>query len=221
MLKTRVVGGVLVSVGVLVFLGSLLAPSIGDSLAAREQAVFADSVQLKSSKLDQKASAKATLPVATVFAKLYVPRFGKDYVHAIAEGTSLNKVLNRVGIGHYQSTQMPGEVGNFAIAGHRAGNGGPFRLIDKFKTGDLAFVQTSTTWFTYRYLQTVIVKPSAIGVIYPKPRGLTATSEADSFLTLTSCTPIHVNTDRIVAWFELIEQQPISDGRPAGLKTSK
>jgi sortase A len=216
--KTRVVGGVLITVGALVFAFSLLAPSWQDSISAREQTVFADSV-----KLQPKVSnvALEALPVAKVFAKLYVPRFGGDYAHAIAESTSLNKVLNKVGIGHYQATQMPGEVGNFAIAGHRAGNGGPFRLIDKFKRGDLAYVQTSDGWFTYRWLQTAVVKPSAIGVIYPKPVGLTAPTNADSFLTLTSCTPIHVNTDRIVAWFELVGKQSLSDGPPPGVKPHK
>jgi sortase A len=216
--RTRVVGGALVTAGVLVLGASLLLPSLSDSIIAREQGVFAETAPLQSHNVSAKSSA---LSVATVFAKLYVPRFGARYVHAVAEGTSLNKVLNRVGIGHYQSTQMPGETGNFALAGHRAGNGGPFRLIDTFKNGDLAYVETADTWFTYRYLQTKVVKPSAIGVIYPKPVGLTAKSQSDSFLTLTSCTPIHVNTDRIVSWFELVEQHSKQDGPPARLSWLK
>ena len=208
----------MVTAGVLVLGSSLLLPSLTDSIVARKQGVFAETAPLQSEKVSSKATA---VSVATVFAKLYVPRFGARYVHAVAEGTSLNKVLNRVGIGHYQSTQMPGENGNFALAGHRAGNGGPFRLIDTFKDGDLAYVETADTWYTYRYLQTKVVKPSAIGVIYPRPVGLTASSQADSFLTLTSCTPIHVNTDRIVAWFELVEQHSKQQGPPAKLSWVK
>jgi sortase A len=209
MSRTKVAGSVLIIAGALVILSSVAIPTFQDSLSAREQVVFAERLELpKTSQL----KAVSNLPVGKVFAKLYVPRFGKKYVHAIAEGTSLSKVLNGVGMGHYVSTQMPGKVGNFAIAAHRAGNGGPFRNIDKFHAGDLAYVETSTTWFTYRYLQTAIVKPSAIGVIYPKPQGLTAVTVSKSFLTLTSCTPIHVNTDRIVAWFELIRQDSKSSG---------
>jgi sortase A len=215
LLKTRVVGGVLITVGALVFSFFSIAPSIEDSISASEQIVFADSVSIS----HQAAHSHVLgMPVAKIFARLYVPRFGQGYVHAIAEGTSLSKVLNKVGIGHYQSTQLPGEVGNFAIAGHRAGNGGPFRLIDTFKKGDLAYVETSAGWFTYRYLQTVIVKPKAIGVIYPRPEGLTVPTLATSFLTLTSCTPIHVNSDRIVAWFELSAQQSLTNGPPSGIK---
>jgi len=218
MSRARVVGGALFTVGSLVFLASTLGAGFQESIASGEQTIFADSTRLQSVSVN--SSVKA-LPVAKVFAKLYVPRFGRNYVHAIAEGTSLNRVLNKVGIGHYQSTQMPGQEGNFAIAGHRAGNGGPFRLIDTFKRGDYAYVETGSSWFTYRYLQTAIVKPDAIGVIYPKPLGLTAATSSTSFLTLTSCTPIHVNTDRIVAWFELVGEASKLDGPPAGLNTSQ
>jgi sortase A len=209
MLKTRIAGGLLIAAGALLIAVSVCVPNIQDSISAREQIIFADSVKLPAPSPNIQAK---SLDVGTVFAKLYVPRFGENYVHAIAEGTSLDKVLNKVGMGHYVSTQMPGEIGNFAIAAHRAGNGGPFRNIDKFRVGDLAYVETSTTWFTYRYLESAVVKPSSIGVIYPKPIGLKAQTSSRSFLTLTSCTPIHINTYRIVAWFELVHSQSKSEG---------
>jgi sortase A len=115
---------------------------------------------------------------------------------------------------------MPGEVGNFAIAGHRAGNGGPLREIDKFVSGDLVYVETASTWFTYRFLESKVVEPDAIGVIDAMPQGLTqqgGTSSNGKFLTLTSCTPIYVNTQRIIAWFELVAEQPTSSGVQSGL----
>lgn len=145
-----------------------------------------------------------TLRTGDVFAKLIAPRLGSDYVRQIAQGTSVEKVLNTIGVGHYISTAMPGEVGNFALAAHRAGNGGPFRDIDKFQAGDLVYVETATATYTYRYLQTAVVAPDAINVIAAKPEGLTATTSADKFLTLTTCTPIYVNTDRLIVWFEQI-----------------
>ncbi len=151
---------------------------------------------------------ESELAVGEVFAKFYAPRLGTNYVREIAEGTSLEKVLNKVGLGHYQHTQLPGEVGNFAIAGHRAGNGGPLRNIDKFTDGDLVQVETADKKFTYKYLQTKIVDPSEIGVIEPVPMGLTKKSESGKYLTLTSCTPIYVNTNRIIVWFEQVAEQP-------------
>ena len=159
----------------------------------------------------------ASMKVGQVFATIYVPRYGKSYKHLVAEGTSLPKVLNKVGIGHYTGTQLPGEVGNFAIAGHRFGNGGPMLKIDELREGDRVYVKTASTWYTYEWLQTKVVKPSAIGVIYPVPEGLKYPIESGKYLTFTSCTPVHVNTHRIIAWFGYVEEQPVTDGMPVGL----
>lgn len=149
-------------------------------------------------------SPDAELKTGDVFAKLTAPRLGADYVRQIAQGTSVEKVLNTVGIGHYISTAMPGEKGNFALAAHRAGNGGPFRDIDKFQPGDLVYVETAEATYTYQYLQTAIVAPDAVNVIAANPEGLTATTSSNKFLTLTTCTPIYVNTERLIVWFEQI-----------------
>ena len=182
------------------------------SLIAAGLGPLALSAPAKAAPLQQSA-----MKVGQVFATIYVPRYGKSYKHLVAEGTSLPKVLNKVGIGHYTGTQLPGEVGNFAIAGHRFGNGGPMLKIDKLRTGDRVYVKTSTTWYTYEWLQTKVVKPSAIGSIYPVPEGLKYPVESGKYLTFTSCTPVHVNTHRIIAWFGYISEQPVADGMPADL----
>lgn len=157
------------------------------------------------------------LALGEVFAKLYVPRFGSDYVRNIAEGTDLEQVLDQVGIGRYIGTQFPGEKGNFAIAGHRTGAGGPMRDIEKFQPGDLVFVETAEQWFTYIYLESKIVPPSAIDTIAPVPEGLTNQVANGKYLTMTSCEPIYINTERIVAWFALVAEQPASYGMPKEL----
>jgi LPXTG-site transpeptidase (sortase) family protein len=147
---------------------------------------------------------KSAIPEGKLIAKITIPRFGANYVRNVYEGTSVSNVLNKLGIGHYEETELPGEAGNFAIAGHRLGNGGPFRNIDKFRAGDIITVETSKGSFSYKYLATKVVKPSAVGVIAQKPVGLVDPENNGHYLTLTSCTPIGVNTDRIVAWFSLI-----------------
>lgn len=195
----------LLAAGVLLVLVSAYNLTVGDQLAGETQQAAAEVVPLKVSPSGLNES---ELAVGEVFAKFYAPRLGTNYVREIAEGTSLEKVLNKVGLGHYQHTQLPGEVGNFAIAGHRAGNGGPLRNIDKFTDGDLVQVETADKKFTYKYLQTKIVDPSEIGVIEPLPMGLTKKSESGKYLTLTSCTPIYVNTNRIIVWFEQVAEQP-------------
>lgn len=196
----------MLAIGVMLVVVSAYNLTIGDKAAETKQQAQAEAVPLVVKTPTETGSTQ--LAIGEVFAKLYAPRLGENYVREIAEGTGLNEVLNTVGIGHYQNTQMPGEVGNFAIAGHRNGNGGPMRNIDKFVDGDLVYVETATTKFTYKYLQTKIVSPDDLSVIDAQPAELSKKAESGKYLTLTSCTPIYVNTDRIIVWFEQVAEQP-------------
>jgi sortase A len=155
---------------------------------------------------------------AEIFARMYVPRFGEQWTRLVAEGTRWHPVLNEIGIGHYRNTAMPGEVGNFAIAGHRGGFGGAMRDIDKLVTGDRVYIETNDTWFIYKFLETEIVKPTEVGVILPVPDKLDVAKFGGRYLTMTSCTPIFVNTHRIISWFELEKESPTSAGMPMDLK---
>src|SRR5690606_16008158 len=70
------------------------------------------------------------------FAVLRIPKFGDDYQKIIAEGVGFDVMNDRkLGIGHYPGTGMPGEEGNFALAAHRLGNGGPFMHVDQLVAG--------------------------------------------------------------------------------------
>ena len=177
--------------------------------AARTELAYTGTVAKMTAAIRNQISAaavrpKSAIPEGKLIAKIRIPRFGVNYVKNVYEGTSVTNVLNKLGIGHYEETEMPGEAGNFAIAGHRTGNGGPFRNIDKFRAGDIVTVETSKGTFSYKYLATKVVKPSAVGVIAQKPVGLVDPEKNGHYLTFTSCTPIGVNTDRIVAWFSLV-----------------
>jgi sortase A len=89
-----------------------------------------------------------TIPVGTGIANLYIPRLGDDYHFAIVQGTddaSLDK-----GPGHYVGTALPGQKGDFAVAGHRVGKGEPFLNLDKLQPGDAVVVETATSWYVYR-----------------------------------------------------------------------
>src|SRR5690625_5031502 len=63
------------------------------------------------------------------FGVLYVPRWGEDYRVPIAEGTE-PEVIDHGIVGHYPQTEAPGQVGNFALAGHRQSRGKPFRYVE-------------------------------------------------------------------------------------------
>jgi sortase A len=78
---------------------------------------------------------------------LRVPRFGKEYEVPIIKG--FDKGTLAKGVGMYPKAALPGELGNFAIAGHRVTHGEPFRDFLKLKKGDLVYVETRTAVFTY------------------------------------------------------------------------
>ena len=58
----------------------------------------------------------------------------------------------RTGPGHYPGTQMPGEAGNAALAGHRNGSGAVFERLDRLTSCDAIIIETATQWLTYRLL---------------------------------------------------------------------
>ncbi|TFD69206.1 class E sortase [Cryobacterium sp. Hb1] len=154
---------------------------------------------------------------ATAFAVLYVPRFGADYHRTIAEGTG-HDVLNsnRLGIGHYAGTQMPGEVGNFALAAHRSAFGGGMHLIHELQLGDAIYVQTADGYYTYRYRDTEYVAPSQVQVLASVPNRPDAKA-IDRIITLTSCNPLYSTAERIIAYGVLESWQPLEFGAPAEL----
>ena len=153
--------------------------------------------------------------LAESFAVLYVPRFGVDYHRSVAEGVG-NDVLNssRSGIGHYPDTQMPGEVGNFAVAAHRSANGGGMHLINELQLGDAIYVQTADGYYTYRFRDLEYVAPTEVDVIAPVPHNPGA-APADRLITLTSCNPLLSTAERIIAYGVLEAWQPTSAGPPA------
>lgn len=83
-------------------------------------------------------------------AKLYIPSFGPDYAFTVLEGTEEDTLA--VGPGHYKDTALPGQPGNFAVAGHRVGKGAPFNDLDLLSSCDALVVETVDQWFVYRVL---------------------------------------------------------------------
>jgi len=83
-------------------------------------------------------------------AKLYIPAFGPDFVFTVLQGTDADTLA--IGPGHYQRTAAPGELGNFAVAGHRVGKGSPFNDLDLLSSCDAIVVETADRWYVYRVL---------------------------------------------------------------------
>ena len=92
----------------------------------------------------------AVPPLGEPFARIHMPAIGPDATYAVVEGTR-NEDL-RTGPVHYPETQMPGERGNAALAGHRNGSGAVFEHLDRLHSCDAVVVETETQWMTYRLL---------------------------------------------------------------------
>lgn len=91
-----------------------------------------------------------TPQLGDAFSRIHIPSFGTDFSFAVVEGTDDDDLL--AGPGHYESTQMPGDAGNFAVAGHRVGKGAPFNDLGNLEVCDAIVMETATTWDIYRVL---------------------------------------------------------------------
>jgi len=156
---------------------------------------------------------------AAQFAVMYVPRFGADYARSVSEGVETARVLDRNGIGHYPGTQMPGQVGNFAVAAHRTTHGAPFKPLATLQVGDKIYVQTQDGYYTYDFRGLEYVRPAGVGVLDPVPQ-FAGVAPTDRILTMTSCNPMFSAAERIIAYASLESWQPTSAGPPKAISAT-
>ena len=104
------------------------------------------------------------------------------------------------GPGHYPGTALPGDKGNFAVAGHRTTYGAPFFNLDQLRKDDEVLVTTrGGKKYTYRVNSQKIVSPGDTWVIEPDPL-----KSGERMLTLTTCNPRFSNAERLVIFAELV-----------------
>lgn len=153
---------------------------------------------------------------AEIFANMLIPRFGDHYNVNIAGGTSRARTLDKIGIGLYTQSKMPGEIGNFSLAGHRTTWGRPFNKIDKLKLNDAIVVETPEGWYTYRFRTLEYVKPTQVDVLLDVPQ-MPELKTDERYITLTACSPLYSLAERIVAYGVFEGFQPRSEGPPDSL----
>jgi len=151
---------------------------------------------------------------AQTFATLIIPRFGADWSRPIAEGIGVEDVLDVIGPGHYPGTAMPGQIGNFAIAGHRTTYGAPFFKIDQLNVGDSIYVETQDGWYRYVFRSHETVYPDGVSVLDAVPQ-MPGAAPTDRIMTMTACNPIYSATERYIAYSVLDSFTPRSDGPPS------
>ena len=154
--------------------------------------------------------------IGELIGRVYIPRFGDAWERNLVQGTDLAE-LNLHGLGHYVDSQMPGQVGNFAIAGHRNGYGQPLGDVDKLQPGDAVVVRTKDYWYVYTYTNYTIVTPDETSVISANPEDPSA-PPTKRLLTMTTCEPKYTApTHRWISFGEFKYWAKVSDGVPAEL----
>ncbi|HET6910722.1 MAG TPA: class E sortase [Mycobacteriales bacterium] len=164
--------------------------------------------------------------IGSGIAVLYIPRFGKHYHFVVVEGVGTDDL--KKGPGHYPGTALPGQIGNFYVAGHRTTYLHPFNKIATLRRGDKIVLETKSMWFTYT-IQDIpgtnirwkeIVSPTDVAAaVYPVPDQSNPNKKPTlRLLTFSSCHPEYSASERYIIHAELTQSLPKTPGQyPAAL----
>nr|WP_240921451.1 class C sortase [Microbacterium excoecariae] len=150
------------------------------------------------------------LALDDVMARIRVPAIGVDL--PVFHGTT-DETLRR-GIGHLYGTSLPvGGSGTHAVlTGH---SGLPeaelFTRLADLEEGDEIVVETMGESLTYRVTGSETVEPTDIDSLRP--------AAGRDQLTLLTCTPIGINTHRLLVHAERVDDAPAANAEPAGVGT--
>lgn len=150
-----------------------------------------------------------------VFGTMHVPGFDRTRF-PLAEGVDMQEVLNVKGVGRYPETALPGEVGNFSVAGHRNTYGRPLEDIARLEPGAPIVVETGDAFYVYEVSESLIVMPQDVDVIAPTP-GRPEVEPTARMLTLTACHPMFSARERYIVHAEFAYWTDRDEGIPSAL----
>lgn len=107
--------------------------------------------------------------------------------HYVVFGASIDQL--QYGPGFILGTSLPGNGGNFAIAGHRTTYGAPFGDLDKVNIGDNIFFQTNSNQYKYLVVDKLIVQADENYVLE---------NFGDDRITLSTCHPKFSAKQRLI-----------------------
>ena len=138
--------------------------------------------------------------------RLIIPKLNIDV--PIRFGVELDDVMSAMndGVAHYRiagASAYPGQVGNFIITGHSAGDvysSNPYKYIfsglERLEEGDLIYVNYESVRYTYQVTQKEVVEPTNVGA-------LVVTTDKP-LITLVTCTPLGTSRYRLLVTGEQI-----------------
>lgn len=167
-----------------------------------------DQLEKEWAKPDGQAQEDVETKQGKAYAILRVPAFGDDFAVPVLEGIEDDALAS--GIGHFETSAGPGEVGNYALAGHRITHGEPLRDMPALAAGDEIIVETRDVVYTY-VLDTggedLRVPFTAGWVVDPVPvnpdGGVGPRTDKNRLITLTTCAELFHTDDRLAAFGHL------------------
>ncbi|MEO7587006.1 MAG: class E sortase [Arachnia sp.] len=148
-----------------------------------------------------------TPPAGSAQWLIRIPALGSDYLWPIVAGVGVDDLTK--GVGWYPTTAQPGQIGNFALAGHRITHGEPFRRLLELKVGDTVVIETREAVFTYQLTSApgqLTVQDTETWVLDPVP-GHEDVTPSQALLTLTTCEDLFHSPDRSVAFGKLVSTE--------------
>ena len=134
---------------------------------------------------------KAQLEEGKGIAILNIPKINLEI--GIIEGVRYEDI--KYVVGHFPGSPMPGEKGNFSIAGHRISYfGQAFKDIDKLEKGDKVKVTYNGKEYTYEVTDMYEVTPNETEALNPTK---------DATITIVTCTTDAKN--RVIVKGKLVE----------------
>ncbi|GAA0067468.1 MAG: class D sortase [Clostridium perfringens] len=134
---------------------------------------------------------KAQLEEGKGIAILNIPKINLEI--GIIEGVRYEDI--KYVVGHFPGSPMPGEKGNFSIAGHRISYfGQAFKDIDKLEKGDKVKVTYNGKEYTYEVTDMYEVTPDETEALNPTK---------DATITIVTCTTDAKN--RVIVKGKLVE----------------
>lgn len=138
--------------------------------------------------------------------RLIIPKLNIDV--PINFNIPLSDVMSAMnhGVAHYRiagASAYPGEIGNFIITGHSAGDvysSNPYKYIfsglERLEEGDLIYVNYKSTRYTYKVTQKQVIEPTNVAaLVMQTDRPL---------ITLVTCTPLGTSRYRLLVTGEQI-----------------
>ncbi len=153
----------------------------------KENSNKAEKVEVEKEKKPEKAQLEEGKGIGI----LNIPKINLEI--GIIEGVSYEDI--KYVVGHFPGSPMPGEKGNFSIAGHRISYfGQAFKDVDKLEKGDKVKVTYNGKEYTYEVTDMYEVTPNETEALNPTK---------DATITIVTCTTDAKN--RVIVKGKLVE----------------